>query len=138
MNRMLLGLIALAVLLGGVGTLVLAPRDDNNTALSVAGGLIRVGLVLGALWLALPSITGILTRTPRWVLTAAVIGIIVCVIRPQLLLLVVPLLLALWFLSSRFLLSPADPTILGRRQRRKREANVEGRNQNDERMSKPE
>ncbi|HUE72955.1 MAG TPA: hypothetical protein VMP01_18865 [Pirellulaceae bacterium] len=121
MNRTLLGLIALVVLLAGIGTLLLAPRDDNNTALSVAGGLIRVGLVLGALWLALPSITGMLTRTPKWVLTAAVIGTVICVVRPQLLLLVVPLLMALWFLSSRFLSSPADPTILGRRPRRKRE-----------------
>ena len=122
MNRTLLGLLALVIFLAGIGTLLLAPRDTDNTALSVAGGMIRVGLVLGALWLALPSITGILTRTPKWVLTAAVIGIVVCVVRPQLLLLVVPLLLGLWFLSSRFLSSPADPTILGRRQRRRREA----------------
>jgi hypothetical protein len=121
MNRTLLGLLALVIFLAGIGTLLLAPRDNNNTALSVAGGMIRVGLVLGALWLALPSIAGVLTRTPKWVLTAAVIGIVICVVRPQLLLLVVPLLLALWFLSSRFLSSPADPTILGRRQRRRRE-----------------
>ncbi len=119
---MLLGVVALVIFLGGLGTLFLAPRDENNTALSVAGGLIRVGLVLGALWLALPSIGGILARTPKWMLTAAVIGIVICVVRPQLLLLIVPLLLALWFLSSRFLSSPADPTILGRRQRRKRES----------------
>lgn len=121
MNRMLLGIIALVLLVAGVGMVVLAPRDANNTALSIAGGLIRMGLVLGALWLALPSITGMLSRTPKWVLTAAVIGIVVCVVRPQLLLLVVPLFLVLWFLSGRFLSSPADPTILGRRQRRKRE-----------------
>jgi len=104
----------------------------------VAGGLVKVGAVLGALWLALPSITGILSRTPKWVLTAAVIGIIVCVVRPMMLLIVVPVVLGLWFLSSRFLSSPADPTILGRRQRRRRETNVDSRNSNDERMSKPE
>lgn len=115
MNRTLLGILALICFLSGV-VMLLAGHGGE-----VAGGLIRVGLVLGALWLALPSITGILTRTPKWVLTAAVIGIVICVVRPQLLLLVVPLLLALWFLSSRFLSSPADPTILGRRPRRRRE-----------------
>jgi hypothetical protein len=115
MNRTLLGILALACFVGGV-VMLLAGRGGE-----VAGALIKVGSVLGALWLALPSITGILSRTPKWVLTAAVIGIIVCVVRPQLLLIVVPLLLGLWFLSSRFLSSPADPTILGRRQRRKRD-----------------
>lgn len=139
MNRTLLGILALGCIAAGVA-MVSAGRGGE-----VAGALIKVGCVLGALWLALPSITGILSRTPKWVLTAAVIGIIVCVIRPQLLLLVVPLLLALWFLSGRFFSSPADPTILGRRQRRKREANAEGRaanaegrKSNDERMSTPE
>jgi membrane associated rhomboid family serine protease len=120
MTRMLLGLTGLALLLAGLGMLFLAPRDESNSALSLAGALIRVGLVLGALWLALPSIAGMLSRTPRWVLTLAVIGIVVCVVRPQLLLIVVPLGALIWFLSSRFLASPADPTILGRRQRRKR------------------
>ncbi len=116
MNRTLLGILALGCFVAGV-VMVGMGRGGGE----VAGALVKVGAVLGALWLALPSITGILSRTPKWVLTAAVIGIIVCVVRPWLLLLVVPLLLALWFLSGRFLSSPADPTILGRRQRRKRE-----------------
>lgn len=125
MKRSLLGLVALVSLVIGIGLLLLAPRDENNTALSVAGGLIRVGLVIGALWLAWPSITGLLSRTPKWMLTAAAIGIVVCVVRPQLLLIVVPILLGLWFLSGRLLQSPADPTILGRRQRRRRESKGE-------------
>ena len=132
MNRTLLGILALGCFVAGVAML-LAGRGGE-----VAGALIKVGAVLGAVWLALPSITGILSRTPKWVLTAAVIGVIICAVKPQLLLIVVPLLLGLWFLSSRFLSSPADPTILGRRQRRKREENVEGRNSSDERTSKPE
>ena len=115
MNRTLLGMLALGCLVAGVA-MVLAGRGGE-----VAGGLIKVGAVLAALWLALPSITGILARTPKWVLTAVVIGIIICAVKPHLLLIVVPLLLGLWFLSGRFLSSPADPTILGRRKRRKRE-----------------
>lgn len=120
MTRTLLGLTGLVLLLAGIGTLFLAPRDESHTALSIAGGLIRIGLVLGALWLALPSIAGMLSRTPRWVLTLAAIGIVVCVVQPKLLLIVVPLVVLIWFLAGRFLASPADPTILGRRQRRKR------------------
>lgn len=135
MKRSLLGLVALVSLVIGIGLLLLAPRDVNNTALSVSGALIRVGLVIGALWLAWPSITGLLSRTPKWMLTAAAIGIVFCVVRPQLLLIVVPVLLGLWFLSGRFLQSPSDPTILGRRQRRKRESKTETRKP-DERASK--
>ena len=116
MNRTLLGLLALGIFVAGI-IMVAAGQGGGE----IAGGLIKSGAVLGALWLALPQIQGLLSRTPKWMLTAIVIGAIVCVIRPQLLLIVVPLVLGLWFLSSRFLRSPADPTILGRRQRRKRE-----------------
>ena len=120
MNRTLLGILAVCCFLSGVAMVTAGQGGE------VAGALVKVGAVLGALWLALPSISGILSRTPKWVLTAAVIGIVVCVVRPQLLLLVVPLLAVLWFLSNRFFASPADPTILGRRQRRKRESKDEG------------
>src|SRR5262245_50325501 len=120
MNRTLIGVVALVLLLVGFAMLG-APRSNDNTAFNVAGGLMRIGFVLAALWLALPSIQGMLAKTPKWMLTAGVIGIIFCVVRPQLLLLVVPLLLVIWFLSGRLLRSPADPTILGRRQRRKRD-----------------
>jgi len=117
MNRTLLGILALGCLIGGAVLLAMGHGGE------VAGALIKVGSVLGALWLALPSITGILSRTPKWMLTAAVIGIVICVIRPWLLVVVVPLIAALWILSGRILSSPADPTILGRKKRRKRPMN---------------
>ena len=40
-------LLAAADALAGVGVLFLAPKDANQTAIGIAGGLIRVGLVLG-------------------------------------------------------------------------------------------
>ena len=115
MNRALLGILALVCLAAGIAMVATGQVGE------IAGGLIKSGLVLGALWLALPAITGLLAKTPRWMLTLIVIGIVVCVVRPQLLLIVVPFLLVAWFLSGRFLTSWADPTILRRRQRRKRQ-----------------
>ena len=120
MNRTLLGILAVCCFLSGVAMVTAGHGGE------VAGALIKVGAVLGALWLALPSISGILSRTPKWMLTAGAIGIVICVVQPKLLLLMVPLLAVLWFLSNRFFVSPADPTILGRRQRRRREAKDDG------------
>jgi len=66
MNRNLLGIIAAVLLfLGGV-THFMGP--GGNSASGFAGGCIRVGLVLGALWLALPNILATAARMPGWLL----------------------------------------------------------------------
>jgi hypothetical protein len=66
MNRNLLGIIAAILLLLGGITHFLGP--GGNSASGFAGGCIRVGLVLGALWLALPQILATIARTPGWLL----------------------------------------------------------------------
>jgi len=66
MNRNLLGIIAAILLLLGVITHFFGP--GGNSASGFAGGCIRVGLVLGALWLALPQILATIARTPGWLL----------------------------------------------------------------------
>ena len=66
MNRNLLGIIAAILLfLGGV-THFMGP--GGNSASGFAGGCIRVGLVLGALWLALPQIMTTIASMPGWLL----------------------------------------------------------------------
>src|SRR3954467_15039157 len=64
MNRNALGIVAAVLLfLGGV-TVVFGPGGGNSSGF--AGGCIRVGLVLGALWLALPQILSPAAHLPRW------------------------------------------------------------------------
>ena len=111
MNRTLLGLCALGLLiLAGV---TLARGTDNSTTASFAAGCLRVGLVLAAMWLALPQINRILATTPRWLLVALGIGLVVIIVRPILALIVIPLLIALWIFGPR-LTTKADPTVIRR------------------------
>ena len=116
MNRTSLGLIALVLLvIGGIAAL---RGPDDGSAAGFAGGCVRVGLVLGALWLALPQITAFLARAPRWLLTASAIGLIVGAIRPMLLVVIVPGLIALWFFGAKFS-TKADKPIVQKRARRR-------------------
>jgi hypothetical protein len=64
MNRNALGIIAAILLVLGGITAVFGP--GGNSASGFAGGCIRVGLVLGALWLALPQILSTAARMPGW------------------------------------------------------------------------
>jgi hypothetical protein len=112
MNRSLLGICALVLLLLG-GAALLYDSGDGTTV-SFAAGCLRVGLVLGAIWLALPQITSILSRMPRWMMVALAIGLVVIIIRPWYALIVVPVLVVLWMLGPR-LATKADPTIVRRR-----------------------
>jgi hypothetical protein len=67
MSRKALGVIAVFLLVIGGVTAVSWPT--GGSAAGFAGGCIRVGLVLGALWLALPQIQTTLARAPRWALS---------------------------------------------------------------------
>jgi|SRR6185369_784267 len=66
MNRNLLGIVAAILLLLGGITHFFGP--GGNSASGFAGGCVRVGLVLGALWLALPQILTTAARMPGWLL----------------------------------------------------------------------
>jgi hypothetical protein len=64
MQRKLLGIVALVLLALGLITTLRGPTDGG--AKGFAGGCIRVGMVLGALWLALPQIKATAASLPRW------------------------------------------------------------------------
>lgn len=66
MSRKALGIIAALLLVIGAITAISGPGGTNANAF--AGGCIRVGLVLGALWLALPQIQTAVKRLPGWVM----------------------------------------------------------------------
>ncbi len=66
MRRAALGLIAGFLLVIGVIAWKDAPPGSDREFF--VGTCIRAGLVLGALWLALPQLTSLFTGAPRWVL----------------------------------------------------------------------
>src|SRR5262245_50636074 len=63
MSRKLLGITAAVLLL--VGCIAAFNGPGGSTASGFAGGCIRVGLVLGALWLALPQIQAMIAGAPK-------------------------------------------------------------------------
>ena len=118
MNRTALGLVALLLIaIGGITLWTRGPADEGTTPF--ASGCIRVGLVLGALWLALPQITAFFARAPRWLLVASAIGLIIGAVKPWLLLIIVPVLGVLWILGPR-LTTKADKPILPQKKPRRR------------------
>jgi hypothetical protein len=65
MRRTSIGILAVLLLVIGFTTALRGPT--NGSAAGFAGGCVRMGLVLGALWLALPQIQGMVGRLPRWI-----------------------------------------------------------------------
>lgn len=66
MRRNALGVIAAFLLvIGGISAF---GGPGGKSALGFSGVCIKSGLVLGALWLALPQIQATLARAPRWLM----------------------------------------------------------------------
>jgi len=97
MNRKMLGLAAVLLLV--VGVIVAVQQPEGGAAF--AGACIRVGLVLLAIWLALPQVTRFWNQTPKWLIVAAAIALVVCVTHPVYALAAIPLLGLLWFLGPK-------------------------------------
>ncbi|HTM55509.1 MAG TPA: hypothetical protein VL175_15885 [Pirellulales bacterium] len=90
MHRPTIGVIAIVLLAAG-----LLLRDPSQATLSAA--CLRVGMVMGLLWLAHPQ----LERLPLW---ATVVGgvLALAILRwPKLVVFVLPLALVLWLLKPR-------------------------------------
>ncbi len=91
MRRHLLGILAIVLLIAGPLWLW---REPNNF---LAASCLRIGAVLGALWLALPQ----LKTMPIW-LYATVVGSFILIARwPKLAWVIVPAVIAMWILKPR-------------------------------------
>jgi len=117
MNRNTLGLIALLLIV--VGGIAAWRGPAGGSALGFAGPCVKAGLVLGALWLALPQIMSFFARAPRWLLAASGIGVVLCVVNPWLILLAIPALAALWFYGPRLGTKADKPIVQEKRPRRR-------------------
>ena len=89
MRRTLLGILALSFLLTAGGLFFLGFASEYTLVLSAS---LRMGLVLGALWLAFDQVHEIVRRTPPWVMGGIALGMIVVVVRPRAILAMAPLL----------------------------------------------
>ena len=89
--RLTIGLFAVLLLVAGF----LLPSGDS---LSAAGGAcLRVGILMGLWWFAYPQVS----RIPRWLAIAVGVGVLAVLLRPKLIVLVIPVLALLWFLGPR-------------------------------------
>jgi hypothetical protein len=64
MRRTTLGILAIFLFVVGIVVAFRGPADGS--AAGFAGGCVRVGLILGALWLAWPQIVAGFKRLPGW------------------------------------------------------------------------
>lgn len=93
MHRPSLGIIAFALLVGGTALLVRPVEGDTY----LGAVTLRSGLVLGAIWLALPN----LRRIPRRVLYGIAVVAGVLIFRPRLILYALPVA-AMFTVASRW------------------------------------
>lgn len=101
MRRVALGVIALLLFVGGVVGLYAVGGADRDGGVA-ASAAIRAGVLLGAIWLALPQLTKFLQRFPPWMLAATGLGVLLLIVRPRLIGYVAPLfgvLVAIHFVS---------------------------------------
>jgi hypothetical protein len=85
MRRHLLGLIALSFLVGGVLLRIYGTSDYAWVAL-------RIGMVLAAVWLALPQVIALFSKIPPWVIGVAAVAVLIAALSPRSLLIVIPVL----------------------------------------------
>lgn len=103
MRRTILGVLALSALLVGVVAHVYGVNTSDGNV--VASGALRCGMLLGAIWLALPQLQAL--RWPPWTILSALAALATLVFRPRLLVIVLPLIGLLAILQFvRWLLQP--------------------------------
>ena len=90
-RRRLLGIIAGGMLIGAVVLHFAAPD-----AIAAKAVCVRVGIVLFAVWLAMPE----LERIPKWMFASLLGGVLMVVVRPPSIVVVVPALALLWSLRG--------------------------------------
>jgi len=78
------GIIAAALLIVGIALFV------ANSAYGLMSFCIRVGLVLGALWLALPQLMGVVKRFPPWMIGTSLVAIAIVIVQPRMLIYLIP------------------------------------------------
>lgn len=95
MNRTAVGLTAIGFLVCGAA-LYVWPQNWESYPL-VLSACVRVGAVLGAIWLAHPQ----LNRMPDWLFALGVAAMLLAAIRPKVILIAIPILILIALLRPR-------------------------------------
>jgi hypothetical protein len=95
-QRHIIGVLAAAFLMGAV-VIRFSPLGEIYAA-DIGGFLLRLGLIFGLWWLALPA----LSRLPGWLVITVLVSAVVLVVRPKFWLLCVPLVIVLAILKPRW------------------------------------
>lgn len=99
MQRNVLGILAAVLLVGGLALWLFAP-----TAAGVIGlGMVRLGIMFAAIWLAIPNFRVIFAKFPPWLIAATLAGVVIGLWQKQTLPLVIPLLIVLWVIGPKWL-----------------------------------
>ena len=93
MQRHLLGIIALVFTVTGIALLIRGGVSGDKS--TIAAVLLKVGPVLGVMWLAFPQLIQVVRRGPPWVIAAFVIGIGAMIYNKRTALVVIPVWLAI-------------------------------------------
>lgn len=91
MRRVILGILAAVFLAAGAVGLWKFGTDDSGAS-AAASVAVRAGALLGALWLALPQLESLFRRFPPWMLGTLAGCALMVVVRPRLLIYVLPLI----------------------------------------------
>lgn len=91
MRRLILGILAVVFLAAGAVGLWQYGTDDSGAS-AAASVAVRAGALLGALWLALPQLESLFRRFPPWMLGMLAGCALMVVVRPRMLVYVLPLI----------------------------------------------
>jgi hypothetical protein len=95
MRHLATGIIALLLLVGSGLLFLLRPEWDES--LAFASSSLRIGLVLGAIWLAYPE----LIRLPKWLIPLLIGAAVTVAFRPKSALFLVPIVLVVLILRPK-------------------------------------
>ena len=90
MRRTLLGILSIVLLVVGLGMVI---RLGIGTA--VGSMCLRIGLVLGAIWLAFPQVDEISKRIPPWLIGTIALGIVIIAAAPRAFIVIAPVLVGI-------------------------------------------
>ena len=93
MRRHALGVISILFVAVGVRLLMFGADTGNDQVL--AAPAMRIGLLLGAVWLALPQLAEMGSRVPPWLIACVAISGLIIAVRPRLAIYLIPVAVAL-------------------------------------------